>query len=144
LTSSKVPVKRFMRTDVVTISSDVPIKEAVKTMYEKNVGSLVIVDGNEIKGIVTEHDIARSLLIYNISNDAKIKDIYNTPLVSVDPDSSILDVAEIINKTQILRIPVVKDGKLLGVISSSDLTVLFTMFEKEEIEKKFGPYVSEL
>jgi predicted transcriptional regulator len=64
--------------------------------------------------------------------------------VSVDPDSSILDVAEIINKTQILRIPVVKDGKLLGVISSSDLTVLFTMFEKEEIEKKFGPYVSEL
>jgi CBS domain-containing protein len=73
LTSSKVPVKRFMRTDVVTISSDVPIKEAVKTMYEKNVGSLVIVDGNEIKGIVTERDIARSLLIYNISNDAKIR-----------------------------------------------------------------------
>jgi CBS domain-containing protein len=144
LVSSKVPVKRFMRTDVVTISSDAPIREAVKTMYEKNVGSLVIVDDNEIKGIVTERDITRSLFIYNISNDAKIKDAYNTPLVSVDPDSSILDVAEIINKTQILRIPVVKDGKLLGVISSSDLTVLFTMFEKEEIEKKFGPYVSEL
>jgi hypothetical protein len=49
-----------------------------------------------------------------------------------------------INKTQILRIPVIRNGELLGIISPSDLAVLFTMFEKEELEKKFKPYVSEL
>lgn len=140
---SRVPVKRFMRKDVATIRSDSTIKEAARIMYEKNIGSLVIVD-DDVKGIITEKDITRSLLIYNVSSNSKISDAYSTPLVSVDPDASILDVAEIINKTQILRIPVVRDGKLLGIISSSDLTVLFTMFDKEEIEKKFGPYVSDL
>lgn len=144
MSKSGVPVKGFMRKEVATISSDSPIKEAAKTMYEKKIGSLVIEDGGELKGLVTERDITRSIFVYNVSNDSKIKDIFTTPLVYVDPDSSILDVAEMINETQILRIPVIKDGKLLGIISASDLAVLFTMFDNEELEKKFGSFINEL
>jgi len=132
-----------MQRKVVTISSDSSIKEAAKIMYEKNIGSLIIEDDGELRGIITERDISRSLFVYDNPSDSKVKDIRTTPLVSVDPDSSILDVADMISKTQILRIPVIKDGKLLGIVSSSDLAVLFTMFENEELEKKFSSFVSE-
>lgn len=144
LSKSKVPVKGFMQKNVATISSGSSIKEAAKIMYEKKIGSLVIEDGGELRGIVTERDISRSLFVYDVPSDSRVKDIYSTPLVSVDPDSSILDAADMISKTQILRIPVIKDGKLLGIISATDLAVLFSMFENEELEKKLGPYVSEL
>jgi len=143
LSKSKIPVKGFMQRKVVTISSDSSIKEAAKIMYEKNIGSLIIEDDGELRGIITERDISRSLFVYDNPSDSKVKDIRTTPLVSVDPDSSILDVADMISKTQILRIPVIKDGKLLGIVSSSDLAVLFTMFENEELEKKFSSFVSE-
>ena len=143
MSKSKVPVSGFMQKEVITINSDASIGEAVKTMYEKKVGSLIIKDNDELKGMITERDIARSIFIHNVSNDSKIKDIFTTPLVSVEPDSSILDVAEMIGKTQILRIPVIKEGKVLGVISASDLVVLFTMFDNEELEKKFGSFITE-
>jgi CBS domain-containing protein len=144
LSKSKVPVKGFMQKNVATISSDSSIKEAAKIMYEKKIGSLVIDDDGELRGIVTERDITRSLFVYDIPSDSKVKDVYSTPLVFLDPDSSILDAADMISKTQILRIPVIKDGKLLGIISATDLAVLFSMFENEELEKKLGPCVSEL
>lgn len=132
-----------MRKDVVTINSNASIKEAAKIMYEKNIGSLIIYDDDGLKGMITERDIMVSLLVRGISSDSKVKDIYSTPLVSVEPDSSILDVMETINKTHIHKIPVMKDGHLLGIISSTDLVVLFSMFEQKELEKKFGPYVGQ-
>lgn len=132
-----------MRKDVVTINSNASIKEAAKIMYEKNIGSLIIYDDDGLKGMITERDIMVSLLVRGISSDSKVKDIYSTPLVSVEPDSSILDVMETINKTHIHKIPVMKDGNLLGIISSTDLVVLFSMFEQKELEKKFGPYVGQ-
>lgn len=125
-----------MRRDVLTINPDSSIKEAAKIIFDNNISSLIIEDKGELKGILTERDITRSLFVYDIPSNSKVKDVYSTPLVSVDPDSSILDVANLISETHILRIPVVKDGKLLGIISSSDLAMLFTMFEKEELEKK--------
>lgn len=133
-----------MRRDVLTINPDSSIKEAAKIIFDNNISSLILEDKGELKGILTERDITRSLFVYDIPSNSKVKDVYSTPLVSVDPDSSILDVANLISETHILRIPVVKDGKLLGIISSSDLAMLFTMFEKEELEKKFGAYVSNL
>jgi IMP dehydrogenase len=84
MTESNISVKEFMQKKVATISSDTPIKEAAKMMYEKKIGSLVIEDKGELKGLVTERDITRSLFVYDSPSDSKVKDIYTTPLVSVD------------------------------------------------------------
>lgn len=140
----KAPVRKFMQKDIEVIESDSSISEAAKKMFDKNVGSLIVEEQGELKGLITERDIARAVFIYNASTDAKIKEIRMTPLISVDPDDPITEVAEKISKTQILRIPVMRDGNVMGIISSSDLAVLFTMFESEEIERKFGPLVGDI
>lgn len=140
----KAPVRKFMQKDIEVIGADASISEAAKKMFEKNIGSLIVEEQGELKGLITERDIARSIFIYNAAADAKIKEIRITPLVSVDPDDPITEVAEKISKTQILRIPVIRDGEVMGIMSSSDLAVLFTMFEKEEIERKFGPLVGNI
>ena len=135
---SKICVSNFMRTNVLSTNSNTPIQEAAKTMYENNVSSLLIEDDGKITGIVTERDISMARHVFDTASSSTVKEIMTSPVVSIDPDSSILDAAELMDRKQIHKIPVIKDGKVVGIISATDLVMLFSTFEKEELEKKFS------
>ncbi|MBM2818565.1 MAG: signal transduction protein [Nitrosarchaeum sp.] len=135
---SKIRVSNFMRTNVLATNSNTTVQEAAKTMDENNVSSLLIEDEGKITGIVTERDISMARYVFDTASRSTVKEIMTSPVVSIDPDSSILDAAELMDRKQIHKIPVIKDGKLAGIISATDLVMLFSTFEKEELEKKFG------
>ena len=127
-----------MRTKVLVINSKTTVKEATKTMYENNVSSLLIEDEGKIIGIVTERDVSMAQYVFDTVSRSTVKEIMTSPVVSIDPNSSILDAAELMDRKQIHKIPVIKDGRLVGIISATDLVMLFSTFEKEELEKKFS------
>jgi CBS domain-containing protein len=101
----------------IAIDHDVSIKEAAKIMSDKNIGSLVIVNGEKIKGIITERDI-----LHNITDvGKKVSSVMDDEVVTIEHDKTIDEAAILMTKNRIRRLPVVEDGRLVGIITSTDL-----------------------
>ena len=114
-------VKDLMTKDVVTISSSKTVYDAAVLMTEKKIGSLIVIDGTTPVGIVTERDLVRKVVYQRLlPQEIKISEIMSKPLVTIDPDSSIREAARLMLKNTIRRLPVVKDNKLAGILTTTD------------------------
>ena len=102
----------------IVVDHDISLKEAAKIMSDKNIGSLVVIKGENIYGIVTEHDI-----MTNANNlNKKISSIMSKNVLTINENEDIDEAALVLCKNKIKRLPVVdKDEKLVGIITSTDL-----------------------
>ena len=101
----------------IAIEHDIPAKQAANIMSNKNIGSLIVLRKDKIAGIITERDILR-----NISNLGKrISRIMTKTVVTIDHDETIDNAALIMTRDSVKRLPVVEDGKLVGIITATDL-----------------------
>lgn len=136
-----VPVSAFMVKNVITIGPLNTIEEAAKILYEKNVGSLMVLDNEKLVGIITEIDIVAGTLIFGRKKNSHVEDIMTFPIVHVKPDTSIIEAATIMTEKKIHKLPVLDDGKLVGLISASDLVVLFSMSKESDLAKILGAQI---
>lgn len=140
---SKIPVKEFMVRKVVTVNSSDSIKETTKKLYLNKIGSAIVIENSKPVGIVTVRDIVNSVGAFENTLNSPVKEIMSQPLIHVHPDESIIDVAEIMASKKIHKLPVIIGDEVLGIISSSDLVVLFTMLKKEDLVRIFKPFLHE-
>jgi len=113
-------VKEIMTKAVVTIGADGTVLEAAKLMHQQNVGDLVVMDGDVTRGIVTERDLVRRVIAQRKALDAKISEVMSSPLITIEEDCSLRDAARKMIKYKIRRLVVIKDGKLVGILATSD------------------------
>ena len=113
-------VKDFMATNVITIEIQGTVFEAAKLMHNQDVGDLVVMDGVEAKGIVTERDLVRRVLAQKKPLDTKVSEIMSNPLITIEEDASLREAARKMVKYRIRRLPVVKKDTLVGIIAASD------------------------
>ncbi len=118
-------VKDLMKRPFV-VDKDVSLAEAAGIMSSKNIGSLLFVSGNKIKGIVTERD-----LIKNFSKHEKISQIMSTKVATTAPDEPIDRAVELMREKGIKRLPVMQDGKLVGIVTLTDIMANFEALEEE-------------
>jgi CBS domain-containing protein len=118
-------VKELMKRPFV-VDKDVAMAEAARIMSSKNIGSLIFVSGNKIKGIVTERD-----LIKNFSKHEKISQIMSTKVTTTEPDETIDRAVEIMRDKGIKRLPVLEEGKLVGIVTLTDIMANFEALEEE-------------
>ncbi|EPA05777.1 CBS domain-containing protein [Candidatus Nitrosarchaeum limnium] len=130
---TKISINNFMTRNIKSIQSNTSVKDASKIMYESHIPSLVVQDSEEILGIVTYEDIAVALTIYENKPETEIKEIMSSPIISVKSDASILDAVELMLAKKIHELPVIDDGKIKGIISSTDLIVLLSMINEEHL-----------
>ncbi|WP_456398008.1 CBS domain-containing protein [Desulfurobacterium sp.] len=123
-----MPIKDIMIRKVITVNIEDSIEYAVKKMEEKNVGSLVVMDGDKPVGIVTDRDIAIRGL--GKSPDTPVKSIMTPELITITSDSGLFSLTKKFRDYGVRRIVVVdKKGQLEGIISIDDvLEVLVTEF----------------
>ena len=118
------PVKEIMTRDAISITPKYSIRESVDLMAEKGIGSLPIVDKEEkLVGIVTERDFALALagsLTTETVGDIMIKDVITTT-----PGTPIESCSKIMVRNNLRRIPVVEEGKLVGIVTSTDILRFF-------------------
>ncbi len=116
-------VKYLMSSPVITISPTATVFEAVKTMAEKRIGSLVVVEGEEIKGIFTERDLISRVIAKELDlKKTTVEEVMTkAPLVTITPDADVAEAALLMIKKKIRRLPVVENGKLIGIITAADL-----------------------
>jgi PAS domain S-box-containing protein len=118
-----------MSEEVATISLDEIVISAAKIMSEKKISCLVVMDGGNVAGIITETDVLRR--IGNKANDfyrTKLGRIMSSPVESVPYDLSILDAGKIMSARHIKRLPVLKENKLVGIVTQTDLVRALTSY----------------
>lgn len=113
-------VKDIMTENVVTIDADKTIFEAAELMSEKSIGCLVVTENTSPVGIITERDFVKRIVAKRTSFDTKVADIMTKTLVTIDPDSSIKEAARLMSSRKIRRLPVLKQGKLVGIVVATD------------------------
>jgi CBS domain-containing protein len=113
-------VRDFMTTNVITIDVHRTVLEAAKLMHQQDVGDLVVMEGNEPKGIVTERDLVRRVMAQKKSLETKINEVMSNPLITIEEDNSIKEAARKMVKYKIRRLPVTKKTVLVGIIATSD------------------------
>jgi CBS domain-containing protein len=126
-------VAEAMNKDVKTIRPDATVKEAVQLMNQHHIGSLVVVSGTgEAIGIVTERDIMTDVVGEGRDSGAvRVEEIMTKELVIIGPNSTLEEAANIMIEHKIKKLPVVEDGHLVGIITTTDLI----RYERSLIER---------
>jgi CBS domain-containing protein len=114
-------VGKTMTRPVKTIGPGETIETAAETMKKNRIGCLVVVDKDKPVGIVTERDIAYKLVAEGRGGDTKVKEVMSKGLKTVGEDKHVIDAAKLMAAHVIRRLPVVKGGKLVGIITIEDI-----------------------
>ena len=115
-------IAEIMTTRIETIGLEDNAQEAARKMKHKNVSSLVVVDNNDqAVGIVTERDLVREVCVQDASsNQHIIKNIMSSPIVTIDPNSSVETAANVMMQNKVRHLVVVNEKKTLGIITATN------------------------
>jgi CBS domain-containing protein len=109
-------------TDVATISPDASIKTASDWLRAKNIGALVVMSGNELLGLISEREIIRAFSHYGEAiASMSVKEIMQHGIITVSPDESVIHVMKLMTRHRVRHMPVLRDGRLAGIISIGDV-----------------------
>jgi len=108
--------------EVATISAQATVADAVKVLGERKIGALPVVDGGEIAGIMSERDVIYCLRDHGPEVlDWPVARVMSSPAVTVDPSTPVLNALALITQRRIRHLPVVANGRLVGIVSIGDL-----------------------
>jgi CBS domain-containing protein len=114
-------IRDVMTSDPNTVDASATVEEAAKIMAEKDIGNVLVVENGEVKGIVTDRDIVVRVLAKGDGPDASVREAATTDLETLSPDDSIDDAIKKMEQADVRRLPVVDDGKPVGIVSLGDL-----------------------
>ena len=127
--------------DVWSIGPDASVFDALKLMAEKDVGALVVLDGGNLVGIISERDYARKIaLLGRASLTTQVKEIMTIGLVCVAPEQNVDECMALVTEKRIRHLPVLENGKLIGLISIGDL-VKSIITEQQFIIEQLERYI---
>jgi CBS domain-containing protein len=117
-------------------SPDKTVREAVKTMNEHGIGSLLVMEGEHIVGIFTERDVLRRVVDVGLDPDATpVREVMTRDCIVVGPDATVGETMSVITQQRVRHLPVVERGKLLGMVSIGDLTRWVVRHQRHEISE---------
>lgn len=126
---------------VWSISPDDTVYNALKLMAEKELGALLVIDNEQLVGIMSERDYARKVILKGMaSKDAPVKEIMTSDVLYVHPDRTVEECMKIMSKKHVRHLPVIEDGNLVGVISIGDV-VTSVIAEKEYTIQQLENYI---
>ncbi len=107
-----------------TFEARTPVREAAQAMRQDDIGNVIVLDGDEVKGIVTDRDITiRVVAEGQDPGTCTLGDICSDDLVTVSPDDSIENAVQLMRERSVRRLPVVEGGRPVGIVSIGDLAV---------------------
>ncbi len=122
--------------DVVSIAPDASVLDAIRLMSDKGIGALIVMNGDSLKGIVTERDYARKVILKGRASDAtRVSEIMTVDVVTTSSGESVEKCMSTVTNQRIRHLPVVDDGKVSGIISIGDLVKAIISDQQHAIEQ---------
>ncbi|WP_316634173.1 CBS domain-containing protein [uncultured Flavobacterium sp.] len=129
--------------DVYSVLSTTTVYEALKVMGEKNIGAILVIDGTDLKGILSERDYARKIVLKDKSSkETFVHEIMENDVSSVTLSNNIEDCMELMSTKRVRHLPVLEDGIVIGIISISDVVKAIIEIQKDTI-KHLDSYISQ-
>jgi len=128
-------VKDIMKNQIVTVDSSMSIMDAAKIMDDVGIGCVVVIENNIAVGIVTERDFVKRVVSRGIPLSTPIKQVMSSPLIVVNPEENIWEVAELMKQKRIHKIPVVQQNLLVGIVTTTDLTRICSIGSDSEMRR---------
>lgn len=118
-------VKEIMTTDVITTTSDVDVVFAFEKLMENKISSLPVVEDDKLIGIITATDVGHNLILDKYELGTNVEKIMITPVITISPENTLEDAIKVmkdnVSSGILNQLPVVEDGKLVGIISDGDI-----------------------
>jgi CBS domain-containing protein len=113
-------ISEVMTPAAVTDRPDDTLRQAAGKMREQQTGSLLVLDGEDLVGIVTERDVLKAVAT-DVPLDTPISEVMSKDLITVQPDTSLREAARIMTERWIRHLPVLEGSRLVGIVSQRDL-----------------------
>jgi CBS domain-containing protein len=115
-------IQEAMTANPTTVEPTTTAQEAARTMKSEDVGSLPIVEGDKLVGVITDRDLAIRIIAEAKGIDTPVAEIASKDVVTIDPQQSLEEAARLMANNQVRRLPVVEeDGKLVGILAQADI-----------------------
>jgi len=115
-------VEELMIKNVITVSPTTLVEEAVKIMNNNEIGCLVVTENEKATGIITERDLLKRVLEQGKPPETiKVAEIMSKPLIYGNPEMELEDAARLMFRKKVKKLPIIKDGQLVGLITLTDL-----------------------
>ena len=122
--------------NIISVAPDLSVFDAIKLMADKSVGSLVVMDDTQLRGIVTERDYARKVIIKGRSSEStSVSEIMSTDVLTTSSSQTVNQCMELMTERRIRHLPVVEDDRVIGMISIGDLVQAIISDQQEAIEQ---------
>ncbi|MES9825613.1 MAG: CBS domain-containing protein [Candidatus Thiodiazotropha endolucinida] len=128
--------------DIETINPNATVFEALQSMADNEIGSLVVVENKKIVGLFSERDYARNIILKGrTSKETRVKEIMSSQVLVVNPEQTTEECMAIMTEKRIRHLPVMKDKELVGIISIGDL-VKAIIEEQQFVIEQLVRYIS--
>jgi CBS domain-containing protein len=131
-------ILRAKGSKVYSVSPDATVYEALNRMADKNVGAMLVFEGNDLVGLISERDYSRKTILKGrFSKQTAVREIMTTEAVTVHPDDDIEACMELFTDKHVRHLPVVEKGKVVGIVSIGDIVksiIDYKEFIIEELE----------
>ena len=130
-----IKVKDIMNKKVICIKKDIPVIDAIRLMVKNHItGIPVIEDDMNLVGILSEQDVLRLYHTFEDEKDRTVNDFMTQPAICFEEEALLLDICYCLRDNSIRRVPVTSNGKVVGIISRSDmLKCILQLLDKEAI-----------
>lgn len=131
-------ILRVKGSKVYSISPDETVYEALKRMADQNVGALLVFEGSDLMGLISERDYSRKTILKGrLSKETAVREIMTTAVVTVHPDDDIEECMELFTDKHVRHLPVIEQEKVVGIVSIGDIVksiIDYKEFIIEELE----------
>ena len=114
-------VSEIMAKSLVTANRRDPIKSVVLKMEKNHLRCIPIVDKSKLVGLVSHGDIVRKIILEGVSDFSQTISVMSVPSCTASPDDDVDNLIKIMKDQHLKRVPIVKDGKLVGLITQTDI-----------------------
>jgi len=121
---------------VFSIAPGTPVLDAIRTMAERHVGALLVMEGEKLSGIVSERDYARKVILMGRSSaDTPVRDIMTAAVITVQPETPVEKCMQIMTERRVRHLPVIENGRVVGMVSIGDLVKAVIAEQQQQIEQ---------
>ena len=124
--TSLILVKDIMTKAIISVANDTTVFQVAKMMEQSGIGAVLVKTDGHLSGIITDRDYATKIVAHNFPSDTPVEQIMTSPLITINFDESISDAAKRMTSKKIRKLAVTDNGKIVGLITSTDLVTQLT------------------